>query len=65
MLEPDERQLEHLAVQIQQKLGLTLFGIDVIIENGTGRYAVIDINSFPGMSVHHFYYLFANMHVEC
>jgi inositol-1,3,4-trisphosphate 5/6-kinase/inositol-tetrakisphosphate 1-kinase len=65
MLEPDERQLEHLAVQIQQKLGLTLFGIDVIIENGTGRYAVIDINSFPGMSVHHFCYLFANMVVEC
>lgn len=33
---------------IQKKFGLELLGIDVIIENDTGRYAVIDINAFPG-----------------
>lgn len=48
LIEPDTRKLERLSLGIQQKLGLTLFGIDVIIENHTGRYAVIDINAFPG-----------------
>ncbi|KAA8582211.1 hypothetical protein FQN60_008951, partial [Etheostoma spectabile] len=29
-------------------LGVSLFGIDVIINNQTGQHAVIDINAFPG-----------------
>lgn len=33
---------------VKQRLGLALFGIDVIIERETGRYAIIDINTFPG-----------------
>jgi hypothetical protein len=27
---------------------MSLFGIDVVIENGSGRYGIIDINAFPG-----------------
>ncbi|XP_011309241.1 inositol-tetrakisphosphate 1-kinase [Fopius arisanus] len=28
--------------------GLVLVGVDVVIENHTGRYAIIDVNAFPG-----------------
>ena len=30
---------------------LTMFGIDIIVEKGTGHHVVIDINYFPGKSV--------------
>ena len=30
---------------------LTLFGIDIIVEKGTGHHFVIDVNYFPGKSV--------------
>jgi inositol-1,3,4-trisphosphate 5/6-kinase/inositol-tetrakisphosphate 1-kinase len=45
---PDMTSLKCLAKGLQDKLGLNLIGVDVIIENNTGRYAVIDINAFPG-----------------
>ena len=45
---PDMARLECLARGLQDKLDLNLIGVDVIIENNTGRYAVIDINAFPG-----------------
>ena len=48
VIEPDEKKMDHLVSGIQKKFGLELLGIDVIIENGTGRYGVIDINAFPG-----------------
>ena len=48
VIEPDEQKIDHLVSGIQKKFGLELLGIDVIIENGTGRYGVIDINAFPG-----------------
>lgn len=48
IIEPDERKLVHLVSALQKKFGLDLLGVDVIIENDTGRYAVIDINVFPG-----------------
>jgi len=48
IIEPDEKKMDHLVSGIQKKFGLELLGIDVIIENGTGRYGVIDINAFPG-----------------
>ena len=48
VIEPDERKLIHLVAGLQKKFGLDLLGIDVIIENTSGRYAVIDINVFPG-----------------
>ena len=48
IIEPDENKIVHLVSGLQKKFGLDLLGIDVIIENGTGRYGVIDINVFPG-----------------
>ena len=27
---------------------LTMFGVDIIVEKGTGHHVVIDINYFPG-----------------
>jgi len=49
VMEPDKQKMDYLASAVQQKFGLELLGIDVIIENGTGRYGVIDINAFPGI----------------
>jgi inositol-1,3,4-trisphosphate 5/6-kinase/inositol-tetrakisphosphate 1-kinase len=48
LIEPDCKKMEQFVRGIQKKFGLDLLGIDVIIENDTGRYAVIDINAFPG-----------------
>jgi len=49
VFEPDAEKLRSLAIRLQQTFGLDLFGIDVIIENITGRYAIIDVNTFPGL----------------
>jgi len=49
MFKPDADKLRSLTIRLQQMFGLDLFGIDVIIENVTGRYAVIDVNTFPGL----------------
>lgn len=46
--EVNEAHIHKLTKDIQQQLNLTLFGVDVIIDNKTGQYAVIDINAFPG-----------------
>lgn len=46
--EPEKVRLDRIVSVVGDKLGMTLFGIDVIIENETGRYAIIDMNAFPG-----------------
>jgi inositol-1,3,4-trisphosphate 5/6-kinase/inositol-tetrakisphosphate 1-kinase len=33
---------------VRTKLDVALFGIDVIVERATGRFAIIDMNLFPG-----------------
>ena len=48
---PDHEVFRSLASTVRQKLELDLIGIDVIIDNHSGRYAVIDINSFPGNEI--------------
>lgn len=45
---PDMDRLKEIARIIQQQLKMELFGIDVIIDCQSGKYAVIDINAFPG-----------------
>jgi len=37
-----------IANSIRKVLGLSLFGVDVVIESSTGRLGIIDINAFPG-----------------
>jgi len=54
IIEPDEQKLLLLSAGIQKRFDLELLGIDLIIENSTGRYAVIDINVFPGAVCPHF-----------
>lgn len=57
VLDPDDQDhvpqidVEKLAVIVKvlrEELNLTLFGIDIVVENGTGRHAIIDINVYPG-----------------
>lgn len=53
VFKPDAEKLRGLTIRLQQTFGLDLFGIDVIIENVTGRYAIIDVNTFPGLLIQH------------
>lgn len=45
---PSKERLNKIVKIFSEKLGLTFYGIDIIIENGTSRYAIIDMNTFPG-----------------
>lgn len=47
-LKPSNKILSKIVKIFSEKLGLTFYGIDIIIENGTNRYAIIDMNTFPG-----------------
>lgn len=47
--EPVKIRLDRIVKVVTNKVGLSLLGIDVIIENKTGRYAIIDMNAFPGI----------------
>ncbi|XP_078349597.1 inositol-tetrakisphosphate 1-kinase-like isoform X2 [Oculina patagonica] len=44
----DENLVLKLVRKLQPKLNLTMFGIDIVVEKGTGHHVVIDINYFPG-----------------
>ncbi|XP_022077748.2 inositol-tetrakisphosphate 1-kinase isoform X2 [Acanthochromis polyacanthus] len=46
---PSDDVIRELSRSLRQALGVSLFGIDVIINNQTGQHAVIDINAFPDM----------------
>ncbi|KAL4656379.1 inositol-tetrakisphosphate 1-kinase [Arapaima gigas] len=45
---PSDDVIRELSRALRQALGVSLFGIDIIINNQTGQHAVIDINAFPG-----------------
>ena len=45
---PDSAKVERIVSTLRTELGMSLFGIDVVIANGSGRYGIIDINAFPG-----------------
>lgn len=45
---PCRERLDRIVEVFSDKLGLTFYGIDIIIENCTSRYAIIDMNTFPG-----------------
>lgn len=45
---PSDEVIRELSRSLRQALGVSLFGIDIIINNQTGQHAVIDINAFPG-----------------
>ncbi|XP_063146330.1 inositol-tetrakisphosphate 1-kinase isoform X2 [Candoia aspera] len=45
---PNDDVIRAISKALRQTLGVSLFGIDIIINNQTGQHAVIDINAFPG-----------------
>ncbi|XP_069772317.1 inositol-tetrakisphosphate 1-kinase-like isoform X2 [Narcine bancroftii] len=45
---PSDDVIRKISRNLREALGISLFGIDVIINNRTGQHAVIDINAFPG-----------------
>lgn len=47
-IKPDPERLTDIVYRIRKALGMSLLGVDVVIENKTGKYAVIDINAYPG-----------------
>lgn len=47
-IQPDLHKLKKIAASCRKAFGLDLFGIDVIVENGTGKYFIVDVNCFPG-----------------
>lgn len=47
-IKPSLLLFESIVSEFRTKLNLSFFGIDVIVENNTGRHAIIDMNVFPG-----------------
>ncbi|KAJ9589652.1 hypothetical protein L9F63_017141 [Diploptera punctata] len=47
-IQPEASKLQQIVRVVRRKLGMSLMGIDVVIENGSGRYGIIDINAYPG-----------------
>lgn len=45
---PDPEKFRDIVCVLRTELGMSLLGVDVVIENWTGRYAIIDINAYPG-----------------
>lgn len=45
---PKDDVIREISRCLRQALGVSLFGIDIIISNQTGQHSVIDINAFPG-----------------
>ncbi|KAM9294320.1 LOW QUALITY PROTEIN: inositol-tetrakisphosphate 1-kinase-like [Gastrophryne carolinensis] len=45
---PNDDVIRAVSKALRKALGISLFGIDIIINNKTGQHAVIDINAFPG-----------------
>lgn len=48
MIPLDHKRLDKIVTTLRREIGLVLLGIDVVIENYTNRYAIIDINAYPG-----------------
>lgn len=47
-ISPNHEIMESIVQKMRKIFGLFLFGIDVVVENHTGKYAIIDVNTFPG-----------------
>ncbi|XP_069763635.1 inositol-tetrakisphosphate 1-kinase-like isoform X2 [Narcine bancroftii] len=45
---PSDSIIKSISRCLQMSLGLSLFGVDIIVDSTSGKLAVIDINAFPG-----------------
>ena len=46
-----EELLDKVITMLSGSLEMSLFGVDIVVEKGTGLYAIIDINAFPGKNI--------------
>lgn len=47
-VEPDPKVLSEIARTIRKEFGMDLLGVDIVISDRTSRYAIIDVNVYPG-----------------
>jgi inositol-1,3,4-trisphosphate 5/6-kinase/inositol-tetrakisphosphate 1-kinase len=47
----DYKKLREIVSTLREELGMSLLGVDVVVENTTGHHAIIDINAYPGYSL--------------
>ncbi|XP_014235928.1 inositol-tetrakisphosphate 1-kinase-like [Trichogramma pretiosum] len=47
-VKPNVTVFDRIVKKITKLFGLILVGVDVVIENHSGKYAIIDVNVFPG-----------------
>ncbi|OCT66323.1 hypothetical protein XELAEV_180425781mg, partial [Xenopus laevis] len=45
---PSDSVVNQVVQGLREALGMSLFGVDLIVDTKTGRVAVIDVNAFPG-----------------
>lgn len=45
---PDVQIIEQIATILRTSFQMDLLGVDFVIENTTGKYAIIDVNAYPG-----------------
>ncbi|KAG8193680.1 hypothetical protein JTE90_024043 [Oedothorax gibbosus] len=65
MIWPEKEKLDLIVKVLHKRVGLNLLGIDIVVDNRTGHYAIIDTNVFPGYSeADNFYYLLTNLIVK-
>ncbi|XP_075232721.1 inositol-tetrakisphosphate 1-kinase-like [Lycorma delicatula] len=44
----DPDKVKAIVHVLRNILGMSLLGVDIVVENNTGRHAIIDINAYPG-----------------
>ncbi|KAJ8919569.1 hypothetical protein NQ315_002191 [Exocentrus adspersus] len=47
-VQPNKKTLEVIANTLRKAFGMELLGVDVVIERNTKKYAIIDVNAYPG-----------------
>ncbi|XP_056631593.1 inositol-tetrakisphosphate 1-kinase-like isoform X1 [Diorhabda sublineata] len=45
---PDEEVIDIIATTLRKAFGMDLLGVDVVIDKTTRKYAIIDVNAYPG-----------------
>ncbi|KAM5146126.1 inositol-tetrakisphosphate 1-kinase-like [Mantella aurantiaca] len=48
VMPPSDDVVRQVVQGLQEALGMSLFGVDLIVDTQSGRSAVIDVNAFPG-----------------
>lgn len=51
-IQPDDKIMEIVATTLRKAFGMDLLGVDVVIEKSTGKYAIIDVNAYPGILIY-------------